>query len=121
MQKATSGAKSGSMLPVVEEPPDPKLVRRLESILLFLATARLFASQLGYGVAFEKTKTDVINLLEDYGKGIIDLLHTAKRRDRDRIVVWAEACQKIMAAIFTEDAVKIFNRRLAAATADPQS
>ena len=120
MQKATSGAKSGSMVPVVDNPPDPKLVRRLETIVLFLATARLFASQLGYGVAFEKTKTEATNLLEDYGKGVIDLLHTAKRRDRDRIIVWAEACQKVMVAIFTDDAIKIFNRRLAAATADPQ-
>ncbi len=120
MEKATSGAKSGALVPVVEEPPDPQVMKRLESIVLFLATARLFASQLGYAVAFEKTKSEVSSFLEEFGSGVISLLHTAKRKDRERIVAWGDACLQIMAAVFTDDAIKIFNRRLTAATADQQ-
>jgi hypothetical protein len=120
MQRATSGAKSGALVPVLDRPPDPAVVARLESILVFLATARLFSSQLGYAVAFEKTKTDITTFLEEFGSGVIGLLHSAKRKDRDGIVAWAHACQKVMSAVFTDDAIKIFNRRLAAATAEQQ-
>lgn len=118
MQKATSGAKSGALVPVVDEPPDPARMKRLESILSFLATAKLFASQLGYAVAFEKTKSEVISFLEEFGGGVLGLLHAAKRKDRERIAVWGDACLKIMSTLFTDEAIKIFNRRLAAATAE---
>jgi hypothetical protein len=119
MEKATSGAKSGALVPAIREAPDEKLITRLESLTLFLRTARLFSGQLGYGVAFEKVKVEVTMHLEGFGNGVVEALRNAKKREREVPQAWADACQRIMKPILSDEAMKVFNRRLASAVAEP--
>jgi hypothetical protein len=118
MHKATSGARSGALVPFTDKPPEEEAVERLESLMQFLATARLFANQLGYSVAFEKTKNEVTGYLDDFAGGLVNLLAAARRKEREPIRVWADVCQRVMAPIVSEDVLKLVGRRIVAAMAD---
>ena len=118
MTKAASGARTGALVPVLDGPPDGAAIARLEAIVQFLATARRFANQLGYSVAFDKTKNEVTSYLEEFASGVVSFLPTAKNGERERALAWADVLPRIAAPMFSEEAVKILNRRIAAASVD---
>lgn len=118
MEKAKSGPRKGSFVPKMDGVPKSSLIERLEAIMQLLATAGLFATQLGYKVSFEKTRNEVIPFMESYANAVVDILRDARRKERETCLAWAEACVVIMTPFCGEDSVKIICRRISAASPD---
>jgi len=120
MQRASSGSRNGAFVPAYSGLPDASVSARLEALTKFLATAKQFASQLGYSVALDTTLVAIQSLFDDYTDGILDSLAQSRGPERDLAHAWAELIVRVMTPIFSEEAMRILTRRMTAATVDVQ-
>jgi hypothetical protein len=120
MERASSGSRSGALVPTFKDFPDRQVDARLPAMAKFLATAKQFAGQLGFSVAFEKTHVEIQSLFDDYTDGLLNRLSQARGAERDLAQAWADLTVRIMAPVFSEEAMRILGRRLATASADLQ-
>lgn len=121
MQRASSGSRSGALVPVWAGMPDPLAGERMQALTRFLARAKQFAGQLGYSVALEATLVEIQTLFDDYTDGLLDNLAQAKGAERDLAQAWADLTVGVMTPIFSEEAMRILSRRMAAAQAEMQA
>lgn len=120
MQRASSGSRSGALVPAYSGPPSPTAAARAEALTSFLATAKLFASQLGYSVAFDKTLVGIQSIFDDYTDGLLNILAQSRGAERDLALGWADLMVRVMSPVFSEEAMRILTRRMTAATAEIQ-
>jgi hypothetical protein len=120
MERASSGSRSGALVPAFKDVPYGLIGARLPALAKFLATAKQFAGQLGFSVAFEKTLIEFHSLFDDYTEGLLNRLAQARGTERDLVRAWADLTVQIMTPVYSEEAMRIFGRRLAAASAEVQ-
>lgn len=120
MQRAVSGTRSGALVPAYADLPDSTISARMEAMAKFIATAKQFAGQLGFSVALEKTMVEVQGLFDAYTDGLLS--HLAQSRDHEREIAqaWAQLTVRTMTPLFSEEAMRIVERRVATATAELQ-
>ncbi len=121
MERANSGSRSGALVPTFKEVPDAQVLDRLTALTKFVAAAKQFAGQLGYSVAVEKTLVEIQSLFDDYTDGLLDRLAQSRGADREVALAWADIIVRVMAPIFSEEAMRILSRRVAAATAEVEA
>jgi hypothetical protein len=120
MERASSGSRSGALVPAFKDVPYGLIGARLPALAKFLATAKQFAGQLGFSVAFEKTLIEFHSLFDDYTEGLLNRLAQARGTERELVRAWADLTVQIMTPVYSEEAMRIFGRRLAAASAEVQ-
>ncbi len=120
MRRANSGSRSGALVPSYSGPPNAAMGNRLDALSKFLATSKQFGGQLGYLVAIEKTFTEIHGIFDDYTDGLLDGLAQSRGSDREVAAAWADLTLRVMTPVFSEEAMRILSRRVAAAAADLQ-
>lgn len=121
MERVASGARSGALVPAFKDPPAPEVADRLAAMTKFVAAAKQFAGQLGFSVAIDKTLVEIQSLFDDYTDGLIDRLAQSRGAARDVAQAWADLTVRVMTPVFSEEAMRILSRRLAAATAEVEA
>lgn len=116
MERLSSGSRSGALVPAFQEPPAPEIADRLPALTKFVAAGKQFAGQLGFSVALDKTLVEIQSLFDDYTDGLIGRLAQSRGPEREVAQAWADLTARVMTPIFSEEAIRILSRRMAAAT-----
>jgi hypothetical protein len=112
-------AKLLKSVPVLQAPPDPKLVGRAITLLTFANEIRASAT---YG-GFSSTRTKVIEklgeALDHYVEEVLDRLRSDEVEDREIALAYLRVVADFNGLIRDEKAADIVRRRAIAATSDP--
>jgi hypothetical protein len=121
MERANSGSRSGALVPSFKEVPAQLVSERLPALTKFVATGKQYAGQLGFSVAVEKTLVEIQSLFDDYTDGLLNRLAQSRGPEREVALAWADLAVRIMTPVFSEEAMRILARRMAAATSEVEA
>lgn len=114
-RKPSARTKGALRAPDLSRAPDLEKASRAAALCTFLAGTRDFAGQLGYGVAYDKVRTEIDNLIDDFAGLLVDAQISAKPADEEAIEAYAVACEAAMRPLFSHEACQVFGRRMASA------
>ena len=115
-RKPRSGSKASSLrVPDLARAPDAEKGHRLASLAKFIVGSWDFASQLGYGVAYEKARSEIDNYIDEFAGLLVDARTSAATEDEGAIEAYAVVCEAAMRPLFSDEACQVFARRMASA------